>query len=118
MRFISFNVLELRQSTKEGRNVSKEDRKRHSNCIEENVKYGKQYKPQGSEILKDDNAKIMKKTSKNIGKSQDVTQICMESSLTKPAVSSFGKLYLVGFFFCIKVFINASCLKKLKLAQN
>ena len=100
MRFISFNVLELRQSTKEGRNVSKEDRKRHSNCIEENVKYGKQYKPQGSEILKDDNAKIMKKTSKNMGKPQDVTQ--MESNLTKPVVSSFGELYLVGFCFVLK----------------
>lgn len=102
MKFISFDVLELQQNTKEARIVSRKDRKRHAKCIEESVNYGKQYKPEGSEILKDSDAKITKKTSKTLEKPQDVTRIYMKGNSTKPAVSSFGELYSVGFCFVLK----------------
>ena len=79
--------------------VSKVDRKRHAKCIEKDAKDEKRYKLEGKEIIEEDNARIMKETTKNIAKPQDVAQ--MKENID-------GELYLVG--FCL-VLINAGSLK-------
>lgn len=102
MKFISFNLLELQESTKEGRIVSRKDRKQHANCNNENAKDGKPFKPEERKNIVEDDAKTVIKTTKNIGKRQDIIQMkgnSVEGNLTKPAVSLFGELYLLGFSF-------------------
>ena len=102
MKFISFNVLEPQESTKEGRIVSRKNRKQHANCKEENAKDGKPYKPVRRKIIKEDDVKTMKKTTKNIGKPKDIMQMkgnFMGGNLTKPAVSHLGEFYLLDFCF-------------------
>lgn len=87
MKSTSFNVLELREDIKEGRIVSRDDRKRHANCIEEDAKDEKRYKPEVRVIKKEDEAKIVKETTKNIQKPQDATKL---------GVLNLGELYLTG----------------------
>ena len=93
MKFVSLNVLELQEITKESMIVSRVDRKRHANCIEKDAKEEKRYKPEGKGIIEEDNARIMEETTKNIAKPQDVAQ--MEEHFD-------GELYVVGFCYVLK----------------
>ena len=96
MKFISFNLLELQESTKEGRIVSRKDRKQHANCNNENAKDGKPFKPEERKNIVEDDAKTVIKTTKNIIQMKGNS---VGGNLTKPAVSLFGELYLLGFSF-------------------
>ena len=100
MKFVSFNVLELQESEKEGKIVSREYWKRHANCIEEDLNDGKRCKPEGQEIINEDNGRIIEDMTKHVEKPQDFTQMKENNN---------SELYLIG--FCYKVLINVSSLK-------
>lgn len=100
LKFVSFNVLELQKSAKEGRMVLREDRKRHANCTDEDLNDGKRCKPEGQEIINEDNGRIMEDMTKHLEKPPDFTQMKENNN---------GELYLIS--FCYKVLINAVSLK-------